>query len=262
VKASALNYSVINNINHSFNNNNDNSLSMISNNTVNIDLDKNNLIKKNNFKIRTVIRGVKKKSKYDFLKNYKHNKNITISEIMKNSIKSQKEINREKKINLIIKEDLENYILFYKKRDKNKKKKYDFSMIEQIIIKIKIDIMDIINAYLKACDEINTKKENIIIMNEYIKDIIQHYRYYYLTNKNFNNIHIKLLQLLLSVKSIKIYDSIKFEILGQLLNILLNNNILFINDLYIMRKADEKTKTNIRKILNYCSFIKKKKFVL
>ena len=260
-KATALNYSVINNnLNNSYNND-DNSSSMISNNTVNLDLDKNN-IKKNTFKIKTVIRGVKKRSKHDFLKNYNPNKQLTLGEIFKNSQQSKKEIEREKKINILIKEDLENYILFYKRRGKNKDKKYNWSMLEQLIIKIKVDVMDIINGYLKACDELYTKKEYIIIMDEYIRNIIEHYRYNYLTKNNFNNIHNKLLRLLFSVKNIKIYDSIKFEILGKLLKTLLDNNIFFINDLQILKKADEKTKSNLRKVLMYFNNKKNKKIIL
>ena len=257
-KATALNFSVINNLNNSYNND-DNSSSMISNNTVNIDLDKN-IMKK--FKIKTVIRGIKKKSKHDFLKNYNPNKKLTLAEIFKNSQQSKKDIEREKKINLLIKEDLENYILFCKRRGKNKDKKYNWAVLEQIIIKIKVDVMDIINGYLKACDELYTKKGNIIIMNEYIKNIIEHYRYHYLTQNNFNNIHNKLLRLLFSVKNIKIYDSIKFEILGKLLKSLCDNNIFFINDLQILKKADEQTKSNLRKILSYFNNNRNKKVIL
>ena len=221
-----------------------------------------NNIKKNVFKIKTVIRGIKKKSKHDFLKNYNPNKQLTLGEIFKNSQQSKKEIERETKINILIKEDLENYILFYKRRGKNKDKKYNWSMLEQLIIKIKVDVMDIINGYLKACDELYTKKEYIIIMNEYIRNIIEHYRYNYLTKNNFNNIHNKLLRLLFSVKNIKIYDSIKFEILGKLLKTLLDNNIFFINDLQILKKADEKTKSNLRKVLTYFNNKKNNKKII
>ena len=258
VKAPGLNFSVIhNNLNHSIDNN-DNSLSMISNNTINIELDrnKNNTFKKNDLKIKTVIRGVKKQSKYDYLKNYKKNKKIKISEIIKKPIKTKKEIEREKKVNLIIKEDLENYIVF-SKNNNDEKKKYNWSMIEQLMIKIKLDIVDIINGYLIACDDLIFTKKYISITNDYIKNIILHYKYNYLTNKNFNNIHNKLLQLFLYVKDIKTYDSIKFEILGRLLNILINNNIIFANDLYIYRQADEQTKSNIRKIIINCNVAKK-----
>ena len=251
IKTPALNFSVINNLNQSINNG-DKSFSHILNNTINIELDKYNINKKNNLKIRTVIRGVKKQSKYDFLKNYKHNK-IKISEILDKKPKSKKEIEQEKKANLIIKEDLENYILFYK-NNKNKKNKYNWSMMELLIIKIKLDIVDIINGYLNACDDIINSKKYIPLVIEYINNIIHHYKYNYLTNKNFNNIHKKIIQLLLSVKYIKIYDSTKFEIMGKLLHSFLKNKLFFLNDFYIFRQADEQTKTNLKRILIYCDY--------
>ena len=131
--------------------------------------------------------------------------------------------------------------------------KYNWSMIEQLIIKIKVDIVDIINGYLLACNDLSTKKY-IIISNEYIKNIIHYYKYNYLTTKNFNNIHKKILQLFFSFRSIKIYDTFKFEIIGKLLNVLLSNKLFFVNDFYIFRQADEQTKSNIKKILIYCDY--------
>ena len=253
IKASALNFSVIhNNLNYSINND-ENSLSMISNNTINFDLDKKNLHnKKNQFKIRTIIRGIKKQSKYDYLKNYKHNNHLKISDIMRGSEKTKKEMDKERKIGIIIKEDLDNYISFYKISEKNKKQKYNWSMIENLMIKIKSDIVDIINGYLQASEELINKKKDIIIANQYIKNIIHHYKYNYLTSKNFDSIHNKLLQLYLSIKEIKIYNSMKFEILGKLLMNLIDNKLFFINDFYVFRQADEKTKSNFKKILIYC----------
>ena len=247
MKASALNFSANNNLNNS----NNDDISMISNNTMNIEIDKLHNIKKNIFKIRTMVRGIKKKSKHDFLKNYKNNKNLKISDLMKKHIKTKKDIDKEKKVNSIIREDLENFILFYKdKNNDNKKIKYDWSMVEQLMIKIKLDIVDIIIGYLKACDDVVDSKKCVQIVNEYIKNIIYHYKYNYLTNKNFSNIHNKILKIYLSVKDIKIYDSIKFEIYGKLLYVLINNELFFLNDLNVLKQADEQTKNNIKKILN------------
>ena len=45
------------------------------------------------------------------------------------------------------------------------------------MIKIKLDIVDIINSYLKACNEVVDSRRSIIIVNEYIKNIIHHYKY-------------------------------------------------------------------------------------
>ena len=246
IKTNALNFSINNNLNSS----NNEDLSIISNNTMNLEIDKFHNTKKNNFKIRTIIRGIKKKSKHDFLKNFK-NKNVKISDLLKKHIKTKKDIDKEKKVNSIIKEDLENFVLFYKdKINDNKKIKYDWSMIEQLMIKIKLDIVDIILGYLKACEEVVDSKKIVTVATEYIKNIIYHYKYNYLTNKNFNNIHNKILKIYLSVKDIKVHDSIKFNIYGKLLYVLMNNELFFLNDLNILKQADEQTKNNIKKILN------------
>ena len=252
IKAPAMNFSVIHNLNNSVNEGDKSSLS-IHNNTINVELEKNNMLTKVDLKIKTIIRKIKKESKYDFLKNYKPTKSLKISEIVSNSTKTKKEMARERKVNIVIKEDLENYILFNKKNT-NIKKKYNWSMVEQLIIKIKTDIVDIINGYLIACDDLISSKKYIPLMNEYIKNIIHHYKYNYLTSKNFAEIHKKILQLIYSIKNIKVYDSIKFEILGKLLNILLKNRLFFVSDFNTFREAEEKTKANIKKVLNYCDY--------
>ena len=173
---------------------------------------------------------------------------------MKNTERTQKDIARDKKVDLIIKEDLENFLIFYKdnlqNNDNNKKQKYDWSMVEQLMIKIKLDIVDIINSYLKACNEVVDSRRSIIIVNEYIKNIIHHYKYNYLNNINNDIINNKILKLFLSIKDIKIYDSIKFEIYGKLLLTLYSNELFFINDLNVIKQADKQTVTNFIKIIN------------
>ena len=51
------------------------------------------------------------------MKNYKHDNNLKISDILKEQLRSEKDIMRKNKINLIIKEDLEKFIIFYKKEN-------------------------------------------------------------------------------------------------------------------------------------------------
>ena len=62
------------------------------------------------------------------MKNYKHDNNLKISDILKEQLRSEKDIMRKNKINLIIKEDLEKFIIFYKKEN-NK----NGNLIQQII---------------------------------------------------------------------------------------------------------------------------------
>ena len=53
------------------------------------------------------------------------------------------------------------------------------------MIKIKLDIGGIIQGYLKACEDIVNDSDLILIGNDYIDNIIQHYKNNYLTDKNF-----------------------------------------------------------------------------
>ena len=258
IKSTLINVNLINNnYNYSINNKDNSLLSKISNNNINKELDNNINNKKNIFKIKVIIKGIKKSikkgCKHDFLKNYKHNNNLKISDILKEPLRSEKDMERENKIDLIIKEDLENFIIFYKKENnKNNIMKYNYSIIEQLIIKIKLDIVDIINGCLNVCSDLIYTKKYFIIIIEYIKNIIQHYKCNYLTNINFNNIHIKVLKLFLSVNDIKIYDNIKYKILGSILYISINNSLFFINDFNIFKQANVQIKDKIKKIINNC----------
>ena len=254
IKSTLINLNVINNnFNYSINNKDNSLLSIISNSNISKELDNNIINKKNTFKIKVIIKGIKKGCKHDFLKNYKHDNNLKISDILREPLTSEKDIERENKINLIIKEDLENFIIFYKKENnKNNIMKYNYSIIEQLIIKIKLDIVDIINGCLNVCSDLIYTKKYFIIIIEYIKNIIQHYKCNYLTDINFNNIHIKVLKLFLSVNDIKIYDNIKYKILGSLLYISINNSLFFINDFNIFKQANEQIKDKIKKVINNC----------
>ena len=102
------------------------------------------------------------------------------------------------------------------------------------------------------CSDLIYTKKYFIIIIEYIKNIIQHYKCNYLTDINFNNIHIKVLKLFLSVNDIKIYDNIKYKILGSLLYISINNSLFFINDFNIFKQANEQIKDKIKKVINNC----------
>ena len=128
------------------------SLNSNNNNTLDIELDENkNTIsskkgRNTNIKIRTVIKKIKVKEKKGILSIFNSNKgkmNINIESLMKGSIKTKEQIKREKKINSILKEDFENYII-YNKNINNKGKKYNWSTVELLMIKIKLDIGDII----------------------------------------------------------------------------------------------------------------------
>ena len=236
------------------------------NNTIDIELEDDNdninkiTSKKNNnnnkLVIKAVIKKIKPKQKKELLKKLNNNniaKKINVKLLKKEIIKTKEQIKREKKVILILKEDFENYIIYYEgKINNNKKKKYDWSMVELLIIKVKLDIGDIIQGYLKACEDIINNNDLIIIGNDYINNIIQHYKNNYLTNKNFEEIRIKILKIFIGMKDINIELDFKYNILSGLMSNLIDNELLYRNDFDILKQCDEENKNEIKKILeNY-----------
>ena len=238
------------------------------NNTIDIELEENNnestpskinIVTGNKFIIRTVIKKIKKKKKDNISRINTSNikTNINIESLIKEEPKTKEQIKKEKKVNSILKEDLENYVIYYKENINNSKnKKYDWSTVELLMIKIKLDIGDIIKGYLKSCEEIITEDEHVLIGNDYINNIIHHYKNNYLTNSNFEEIHNKIIKIFLYIKDIQIECEFKFRILWGLVNILINNELFFVSDFDILKQGEESNKNDIRQILEYCDDVK------
>ena len=125
-------------------------------------------------------------------------------------------------------------------------------MIELLLIKIKLDIADIINSYLKCCEEIIIDNDYVKIGNDYIKNIIEHYKNNYLTNKNFDEIRNKIIKIFVFTKDINIDDKFKYQILWGVMKYLMNNKLFFENDFNILKQTDIENKNNIKLILKNC----------
>ena len=183
------------------------------------------------------------------------NQDQNIIERNKSIQKSKKEIEKNKKIFLIIKEDLENYILFNVKNIDNKNiiiKNYNYSIIGQLLIKEKIDLSQLINFYLKICFELIDSKDKIYICNDYINNIIEKYKRTYLNKNNFIQIHEDILEILVDIianKDRKNQNKYKFDIVGALFYSLLINELFFVSDLNMFIKCEEQIYINIAKIL-------------
>ena len=258
MEASAKDFYIRNKLNSLLNGEHSSNL----NNTLDIELDQSNndniaSSKKNGdnkFIIRTIIKKIRQRGGPAQIKKIPKNININISSILKREIKDKAQIAKEKKINSILKEDFENYIIYYNSDDVQKKdKKYNWSMIELLIIKIKLDIADIINSYLRCCEEIIIDNAYIKIGNDYIKNIIGHYKNNYLTNKNFEKIRNKIIKIFAFVKDINIDDEFKYQILSGLIKNLMNNELFFQNDYNILKQTDIDNKNEIKKILESCN---------
>mgnify|MGYP006873018870 CR=1 FL=1 len=274
-----------------FNKNNDKIKDKNNNNNVNSDLNNinNNIVKikvnlpnsearRKKYKIN-IVKRVKVKTK-------KSVKDFSEEKILINSINNEineennlrrkrnktimhtnnkKEIDKDNKILSIIKEDLENYISFYVKNQKNNtltiSNNYNFSIIEQLLIKEKIDLSDLIEYYLKIGLEILDSKDKILIANEYIQNIVENYKRTYINKSNFVKIHENILELLIDIvidinkKRIKDITNIEnknlFDIIGALFYSLLINELFFVSDLNKFINCEEQVLINIAKIVRF-----------
>ena len=195
------------------------------------------------------------------LKDNGTNQNENILDIIqkaKENKTSQQKIN-EDKINSILMEDVENYLIYSENFEKNndkintisKKINYDWSMIEQLIIKIKQDLVDIINIYLNVCISLVDTKEKVIYANEYIQIIIDYYLKHYLTKNNLIIIRNKLLCLIYKIEDINIDNRFKFDILGKLFSGLLKEGLFFVNDYNLYTNCEEEVQINLAKLARY-----------
>ena len=126
-------------------------------------------------------------------------------------------------------------------------------MVELLMIKIKLDIGDILQGFLGICEDSIIEDEYLLIGNHYIKNIIEHYKIYYLTNDNFDIIHTKIIKIFVYAKDINITEEFKYQILWSIMHILLNNELFFIGDFNILKQTDEDNIQCIKKILVNCN---------
>ena len=225
----------------------------------------NSEARKKKFKI-TIVKRIKVKYKNNFC-NFSEEKILinncnndikeesNIIKKYKSQRKSQKETDKEKKIMLIIKEDLENYILFSLKNIGKKDmliNNYNFSIIGQLLIKEKIDLSNLLKIYLKISFDIIDSKDKIFISNDYINNIIEKYKRTYLNKNNFIQIHEEILEILIDIiinSNKKDETKYKFDIIGALFHSLLYNELFFVSDLNIFINCEDQIYINIAKIV-------------
>ena len=255
-----------------YNNNNNNNLNKIFKENILRNEEEINNEKNRRYKIRSVVKLIKKNKILSILdrKNMtKEEENKIIEKIKYNedNPKGEKENNHKDKIISILKEEIENFILFYnnnnnnthdkkdgqenKKEEKKNHKNYDWSIIEQLIIKIKVDLIDIINCFLLISNELIDSKNKLNLCNEYIKLMIRFYKRDYLNENNIEKIHIKILRILYRAETICTGNKYKYEILGNLFHIFLVEKMFNENDLNYFQNEEEKLIIEIAKIVKF-----------
>ena len=238
----------------------------IANNNFLYDLEKINNEKDKRYKIRSVVRIIKKNKnlnnsfKYEILNENnnipKEERNEIIEKIKKEVAETKEEQDRHDKIVKILKEDIENCISFYDNKNNNedineKNKNYDLSIIEQLIIKVKVDLIDIINSFLLICNELIDNKNKLKICNKYINLFIAFYKKNYLNENNIKIIHIKLLKILYNIETLCVNNNYKYEIFGNIFYYFLNEQMFNENDLNYFDSDRDKFIIEIAKVVKF-----------
>ena len=170
-------------------------------------------------------------------------------------------INKDLNIKDIIIKDLNNYLEYLDKDKINNKEdiyeemndSYDWKIIDELITEKNVKVEDIIQIYIDICknNKIEINKNNIFKINEYIKSIIEYYTNNISKNKK-EIIHLNIIESFNNIDNIILNSNENiYEILGNLLFILLKNKLYYMKDLNNFIDKEKNTQINIAKIVKY-----------
>jgi hypothetical protein len=227
--------------------------------------------KKNNWKDSLYEQSIVAKGKNNNI-NISHDltdSNINIDESLLDNQKIMNNINKEKEedsIIILLKNDIENYVSFltehnitnkqelndYNNQNENSdiNNEYDWSISEELIIKTKNELEEIIRCYIEVCIDYVTKEKNIFFCNEYIKNIVNYYSLD-LTKDEIEKVHKSMNDLYLNIEDICIDNYFMLEVMGYLLLILLNNNLFYIEDLNKFINEDKDRIAKISQVIKF-----------
>ena len=168
----------------------------------------------------------------------------------------------EKPIYNQIKADFENYLKFLLNKGIKTKKdlyidinySYNWNTIDELIMVKKVKLEDIIKIIIDICKNKNDiNKNEIFKINEYIKTIIEYYSND-LSNNQIEILHLNMIELYMAINNIVGNDSnseCMYEIMGNLLFILLKNKLYYIKDLNNFIDKSIETQINIAKVVKF-----------
>ena len=246
-----------------FNKENNIFLNKINNNTCNnstnkLKLDNNNEKCKNITNIKENASNINQKRKLKS-KNKIDDKILKYEESEKNEILFNE---KEKNIYNKILEDIENYFEFLNIKGIKSKKdfyidinySYNWKIIDDLIMTKKVKLDEIIKIIIEIIKNKNDIDSNDIFkINEYIKTIIEYYSND-LSNNQLNIFRLNMIEIYMAIDEIiKNFQNpeIMYEILGNLLFILLKNKLYYIKDLNNFIDKSEDTQIKICKIVKY-----------
>ena len=227
--------------------------------------------KKNNWKDSLYEQSIiaKGKDNNNFINTSIYNdSHINIDESLTDAKKVVNNNNNKEENNIInlLKNDIENYVSFLNEHDifnqkdineynnKNENNdinnEYDWSISEELIIKTKNELEEIIRCYIEVCIDYITKENIIFYCNEYIKNIINYYSVD-LNKEEIEKVHLSMNDLYLNIEDICIDNNYMLEVMGYLMLILINTNLFLIEDL---NKFIDEDKNKIIKISQVVKF--------
>ena len=231
-------------------------------NKLELEEDNNKIIEENYYSVKD--KEINPKIKFNNVNNKKSKRKSKSTEKRNINKLINKEIIKENEIDEIIKDiilnDLKNYLNYLEKQKINKKEdisdgindSYDWKIIDQLIIEKNIKLESIIKIYIDICkDKDFINKDNIFKVNEYIKTIIEYYSIDLSKNQK-EILHLKIKQTFNNIEDILNNNNENiFEILGNLLFILIKNKLYYIKDLNHFIGKEENIQINIAKIVKY-----------
>ena len=156
---------------------------------------------------------------------------------------------------LLIKEDMENYYNFLKNKkidlksniSENIESQYDWPIAKSLK---KIDSEDIIKYYINICEYTLSNYEQVICYKSYIKNIVESISLKISLSK-LRIFHNKILQVLSNIKNYCNKNIFMYEIIGNLLYVLIINELCDIKDINIFINKEEESKISICKAIKF-----------
>ena len=181
--------------------------------------------------------------------NINNDNTFLLSEDLSDIILQQNEEKKEDLNEKIFESDVLNYIKFYNSKEKSDR--YNWSIIDQLMINKKMTLDKIIIFYSKLCKKLITEENEIIILSDYIKNIIEQFSKN-LIKKDIEFVHNEMIKYFKNINYIIDDNKFMYKIIGNLLFLLIEKRFYLIKDLNGFLKENESTQINLAIIAKYC----------
>ena len=159
----------------------------------------------------------------------------------------------------IIEEDLINYITYSTELDNNGQiiiksnfdKSYNWKYIDELINEKNYGLQYFINNFIKICTYTIKNENQLIISNDYIKNIIEYYSNN-LSNQDLDLVQREMIKTFFNIDDFVNNNVYMVKILGNLLFVLIENKLYHIKYFNKYLKVEKQTQINLAIITKYC----------